>query len=216
MKKMLIGVLLALWLPLANAADTMDVRLLDLQHEWAHVNYEIQGDDAQAKAFEALEQRAAELVADYPNRAEPLIWDGIILSSQAGAQGGLGALGLVKRARKDYEQAITIDSRALAGSAHTSLGVLYYKVPGWPIGFGSDDKAEAQLKKALAINPHGIDPNYFYAQYLAEEKADYRSALQYLDRALAAPRRPERPVADAGRRAEIRALRDDVEAHLGH
>ena len=36
---------------------------------------------------------------EYPGRAEPLIWHGIILSSLAGAKGGLGALGLAKEAR---------------------------------------------------------------------------------------------------------------------
>ena len=35
----------------------------------------------------------------------------------------------------------------------SSLGVLYYKVPGWPIGFGDKDKARDLLQKALAVNP---------------------------------------------------------------
>ena len=218
MNRPLLLLLVGLCFPFAAlAADTtgLDSRLLELQRAWAHVNYEVQGDDAQANAFEALEKRAAALVADYPDRAEPLIWDGIILSSQAGAQGGLGALGLVKKARKDYERAIDIDSGALEGSAHTSLGVLYYKVPGWPLGFGSNDKAETQLQQALSINPDGIDPNYFYAQYLVDEKEDYRGALHYLDKAAAATARPQRPLADKGQRDEIRALREQAEAHIG-
>ena len=36
------------------------------------------------------------------------------------------------------------------GSAYTSLGTLYFKVPGWPVGFGDEEKAEELLRKALA------------------------------------------------------------------
>ena len=61
-------------------------------------------------------------------------------------------------------QAEKIDSNALNGSIYTSLGSLYYKVPGWPIGFGDNSKALIYLKKALQINPNGIDANYFYAK----------------------------------------------------
>lgn len=76
-----------------------------------------------------------------------LIWSAIIDSSWAGAKGGLGALSLVKQARSDLEKAISIDPNALQGSAWTSLGALYYQVPGWPIGFGDKNKAEEMLKK---------------------------------------------------------------------
>ena len=71
-------------------------------------------------------------------------------------------------------------------SAYTSLGSLYYQVPGWPVGFGNKAKAEQLLKQALAINPNGIDPNFFYGDYLLEQgrKAEARQAL---DKALVMP-----------------------------
>jgi len=61
------------------------------------------------------------------------------------------------------------------------------------------------LQKALAINPRGIDPNYFYGEYLIEtgKPAD---AVAYLERALGAPTRPGRDLADAGRRDEAKVL----------
>ena len=125
--------------------------------------------------------------------------------SLAGEKGGLGALGLVKQAKAIYEHAIQIDGKALDGSAYNSLGVLYYKVPGWPLGFGDKAKARELLQKALAINPQGIDPNYFYGEYLVETKpAD--EAVSYLERALQAPPRPGRQIADSGRREEVRTL----------
>ena len=98
-----------------------------------------------------------------------LIWAAIVKSSWAGAKGGLGALSLVKTAKRQLEQAIRQNPSALDGSAYTSLGSLYYQVPGWPVGFGDKAKAEQLLKQALAFNPNGIDPNFFYGDYLLEE-----------------------------------------------
>ena len=132
------------------------------------------------------------------------------MSSWAGEKGGLGALGLVKQAKGLYEDAIRIDGTALDGSAFNSLGVLYYKVPGWPIGFGDKAKAKELLEKALSINPKGIDPNFFYAEYLVETKQS-EQATAYLERALNAPSRPGRQIADAGRRDEARSLLSKIQ-----
>ena len=61
--------------------------------------------------------------------------------------------------------ALKIIDKAFSGSAYTSLGTLYFKAPSWPISFGDDKKAEVMLKQALAINPDGIDSNFFYAEF---------------------------------------------------
>ncbi|MBL3558671.1 MULTISPECIES: tetratricopeptide repeat protein [Marinobacter] len=188
-------VALPLW-----AAD-LETDLADIQHRWAEIQYQLP-EDQKEKAFEELAESAEQFVADYPDRAEPLIWQGIVLSTYAGARGGLGALGLVKDARKSLEMALAIDERALAGSAYTSLGSLYYQVPGWPLSFGDDKQAEKYLQKALAINPEGIDPNYFFGDFLLEQGEDTRAQV-YLNKALRAPPRPGREIADAGRRQEI-------------
>ena len=86
-------------------------------------------------------------------------------------------------------------------------------MPGWPIGFGDRDKAADFLNKALALNPDGMDPNYFAGELLYEQ-GDYARSLQHLQKALAAPPRPDRPVADAGRRAEIETLVAKVRGKL--
>ena len=137
------------------------------------------------------------------------MWEGIVVSSWAGEKGGLGALGLVKQAKALYERAIEIDGQVLDGSAYNSLGVLYYKVPGWPVGFGDKAKARELLGKALAINPSGIDPNFFFAEFLVETRRA-GEAVPYLERALQAPPRPGRAVADAGRREEARMLLERI------
>ena len=106
-----------------------------LQTRWAQANYQSEGKD-QLAAFEELVHDADLMTANNPESAELWIWSGIIKSTYAGVKGGLGALGLAKKAKADLEKAMTIDADALDGSIYTSLGTLYANVPGWPIGFG--------------------------------------------------------------------------------
>ena len=191
-------------LPALAAAAPVDDAVARLQGDWEVIRYQTPVGERE-KRFEALAARAHEVTQAHPGRSEPLVWEGIIVSSWAGEKGGFGALGLVKQAKVLYERAIQIDGKALDGSAYNSLGVLYYKVPGWPLGFGDKDKAHEHLRSALALNPTGIDANYFYGEYLVEI-GQKDQAVPYLEQALQAPARPGRHIADTGRRDEARAL----------
>lgn len=210
MKKIPLAVLASLALGSFAHAGTVEEDVVQLQHDWEVIRYQTPASERE-KRFEALAVRAHEIAQAQPQRAEPLVWEGIIVSSWAGEKGGLGALGLVKRAKAIYESAIQIDGKALDGSAYNSLGVLYYKVPGWPVGFGDKKRAKELLEQALALNPKGIDPNFFYGEYLLET-GHAAEAVSYLERALQAPARPGRQVADTGRREEARALLEKAKA----
>lgn len=198
-------------LPALALSPSGEANLKLLQTRWAEINYRLPAAERE-KDFAKLSAEAASMVRNDPS-AELLIWQGIILSTYAGAKGGLGALDLVKQAKASLEEAIKLDPKALDGSAYTSLGALYYQVPGWPVGFGDEEQAEVLLKKALAMNPDGIDPNYFYGDFLYRE-GRYTEAQAVLEKALAAPDRPGREVADNGRRAEVKALLKEVRSEL--
>lgn len=187
----------------AFAGMTEDVRAINDQ--WAHISYEVRGSSTQTQALNRLASQAEALVARYPNRAEPLLWHGIVVSEQANRANIFHQLGLARRARDILERAYAIDPRAARGGVAMSLGVLYYKVPGSPIGFGDNAKAERLLKQALTLDPNGMDANYFYADYLYDT-GDKGGARTYANKALRAPHDTSRPVWDAGRRREVRAL----------
>jgi tetratricopeptide (TPR) repeat protein len=207
-KKLPAALLIGLSLISFSAFAGLEEDVSTLQREWEKVKYQ-SPESSHEKGFESLIKQANQLVAQNPNRAEILIWQGIIESSYAGAKGGLGALAHVKNAKKTFEKALEINPMALDGSAYTSLGSLYYQVPSWPIGFGDDKKAAEFLKKGLGINPDGIDPNYFYADFLFRS-GDYSGAEKSLRKALQAPARNGRKVADDGRRKEINQLLEKV------
>lgn len=204
----------ALLVGIAVAGEPATGSVNQVRDRWAQINYQLPKPQREA-AFEELLHQSEKIRQANSRDAAALIWEGIVLSSLAGEKGGMGALGLVKRARADFEAAIKLDAGALDGAAYTSLGALYYQVPGWPLGFGDDAAARTMLRKGLAIDPDGIDANYFYADFLRDQK-DWAGARTAFQKALAAPARPGREVADAGRRQEAQAKLKDVTAHLAH
>ena len=206
------ALLSAVSLPSLALTDSGQKSLQLLQSRWAEINYQVPAAQREAE-FAKLAAEADTLVRSNPQDAEFYIWRGIILSTYAGAKGGLGALDLVKQSKASLEQAVALDPKALEGSAYTSMGALYYQVPGWPIGFGDDEQAEKLLKQALQLNPNGIDPNYFYGDFLFRQ-ARFSEAKLALVKAQTATARPGREVADRGRQAEIAALLAKVQAEL--
>ena len=195
------------------ASPTLDDAIADIGHRWAKVSFRTP-EAEQDTAFRPLIAQAQQLSQAFPDRAEPMIWHAIILASAAKAEGGLGALSKAKEARDLLLAAEKINPTALNGSVYNSLGSLYAKVPGWPLGFGDRKKAKEYFEKALTLNPNGIDPHYFYADLLTDQ-GEYAKAVDHLKRALAAPARPGREDADAGRRQQAMHLLESLRQKHG-
>jgi tetratricopeptide (TPR) repeat protein len=213
MKTTFLGIALSLSLLLAGPVLASSSELGAIQSEWARIKYRVPQKERGA-AFEALAERAHRLSAA-DKTAAPLVWEAIVKASLAGELGAMGgALGYVKEAKSLLERAEVIQPDALEGSIYTSLGSLYYQVPGWPVGFGDDAKARTYLEKAVKLSPKGIDANYFYGDFLLDQ-GDYKGAVRALEQALAAPGRPGREVADAGRRDEIKLALTKARAKMG-
>lgn len=182
----------------------------ELQRDWELIKYRTPAAERISR-FEALATKAHRSTEQFPGCSTVLIWEAVIVSSWAEAKDDLGSLDLARRAKALYEAALKIDASALGGGAYTGLAALHYKLPGWPLSFGDEDKARDLLQRALAINPQGVDPNYYYGELLVETRRPLE-AVPYLERALQAPVRPGREIGDAGRRDEARALLDKIRA----
>jgi tetratricopeptide (TPR) repeat protein len=191
----------------AHASDNpqMDAQVRHIDDEWARIKYRVKDKDDQLKQIETLAKEAAVVVNSYPGRAEPLLWEGIVTSEEAALANVFHQLGLARQARTMFEKAEAIDPKVLNGAVTMSLGVIYYRVPGFPIAFGDDDIARHYLEAAVAMDPGGLDSGYFYGDFLIK-KGEYDHARAVLQHALEAPADAERAVWDAGRRVEIRTL----------
>jgi tetratricopeptide (TPR) repeat protein len=194
---------------LAASNPALNADILHLALDWEHVKFEITKPDDQEKQMAVLADRAANIVQRYQNQPGAKLWLGIIISEQASMASENGspfkALGFAKRARDILEQVEKSDHIVLDAGAQTSLGVLYYRVPGFPIGFGDKTKARHYLQEAIKNAPNGLDANYFYGDFLYEER-EYPEAEKVLTHALALPAHPERPIWDRSRRLVIQEL----------
>ncbi|THD61736.1 MAG: tetratricopeptide repeat protein [Bradyrhizobium sp.] len=186
----------------ALAADAADTEVHRLQSTWEAIKFSVPEGDEQTRQMNALGEDADAVAAKFPDRPEILIWDGIITSERASMASAFSALGLAKRARDILEQAYKMAPAKLDAGATTSLGVLYYRVPGFPIGFGDKAKARQLLEQAVKLAPAGLDAWYFYGDFLYEQK-EYPRAAEVFRHALGLPPHPDRPVWDKNRRLVI-------------
>jgi tetratricopeptide (TPR) repeat protein len=186
----------------ARAADAADGEVHRLQTTWESIKFGVPEGDEQTKQMNALGEDADAVAGQFPDRPEVLIWDGIITSERASMASAFSALGLAKRARDILEQAYKMAPAKLDAGATTSLGVLYYRVPGFPIGFGDKPKARQLLEQAVKLAPTGLDAWYFYGDFLYEQK-EYQKAAEVFRHALTFPQHPDRPLWDKNRRLVI-------------
>jgi tetratricopeptide (TPR) repeat protein len=196
----------------ARAAYEDDLHTL--QERWAAARYQSSGDE-QKKQFEALIKDADALAAKNSDRADIYIWAAVIRGSLAEAANNLSALGTVKEARANLEKSLAMDPKADEGYAYGVLGLMYSKVPGWPVAFGDKKKAKELLLKGLEVAPDGMNTNYFYAQFLFEQD-EFKQAQLYIDKAAKAkpPLPPEKSLAVANRLREIQELSDKIKAKV--
>lgn len=180
--------------------------IFSLKNRWENTVTQMPANQRE-ETLKALASEAEQLASQYPNEAEVLIWQGIVLASYARERGGLGALGTAGDARDVLERAIEIDPTGGNGSAYVTLGALYDRAPGRPLGFGNSDTAERMFQRALEIRPDGIDVNYYYAAFLKEE-GNNQAAREHAQRAVNGTARENRQVSDE-------ALRRDAQALLG-
>ncbi|WP_315706395.1 MULTISPECIES: tetratricopeptide repeat protein [unclassified Bradyrhizobium] len=211
---------LAYWIMLATsitaapahaAEDPLMTSIRQIQTRWETIKFTVPEGDEQTRQMDALGSEVDALAAKYPDRVEAQIWDGIVTSERASMYSAFSALSLANRARDTLEKAYKMSPTALDGGAPTSLGVLYYRVPGFPVGFGDNSKARTLLEQATASAPNGLDAWYFYGDFLVS-RGEYARARDAFMHALSIPAHPDRPLWDKNRRIVIKEKLDDIRA----
>ncbi len=195
----------------SQAADGLSPEVRRLQTKWEAIKFGVPEGDDQTNQMNALGEEADVIATRLAGMPEALIWDGIITSERASMASTFYALGFAKRARDILEQAYNLDPARLDAGATTSLGVLYYRVPGFPIGFGDKAKARQLLEQAVKLAPNGLDAWYFYGDFLYTQN-EFPKAAAAFQRALKIPVHPDRPLWDKNRRLVIEELLAKIES----
>lgn len=183
-------------------ADDLTPSVQAIESEWASIYYRLPK-SKQPAAYDALLNKAAQLAVRFPNAAEPLFWQALVIATHAEQQDGFTALKAILKSRDLLLEAIKINPQTANGSAYVTLGTLYYMVPSWPIAFGDKEEAEKLFQEALKINPNGIDANYFYGDFLLAKNKP-KEAQKYFEKALSTPSRKDQLFADSKLKDEVK------------
>ncbi len=168
-----------------------------LEGRWAVLKYEQADAPDRIARAEALERETAELAGRDP-RAETRLLQANALMLTAEFLHSTTSLKKVRAARDLLVETDQVQPNNAA--VLSTLGSIYYEVPGWPIAFGDRKKAEDYLRRAIAIDPEGRDTNFFMGDMLMET-GRAAQATAYLERALAVASQDS--VGARGRRAEV-------------
>ncbi len=186
---------------LCTSAVAETQRVDDLSKQWQQAAFVV-APEFRSRELHQLSQVAKSALLEDPNNPELLAWSGIISASYAGARGGLHALKAARNARDTLEQALALDPDALNGGAATSLGTLYHRVPGWPLGFGDPKKAEKLLSDSAHKFTDNLAVQYFYGDFLMSRNR-YAEARAVYSSARLIPVREEARIVDEARLADI-------------
>ena len=192
MKKLMLVVIL-LQLAFSVQAETLGQAVDAIEKEWAQVYYKNLPNPSAKYAH--LLSKANALAKAYPTKSEPLLWQAVLIATDADHQPPIKALEQINQARELLNRAIEIAPTGMNGAALVALGTLYYLTPPWPIAFGDTDKAQELLSQALKVSPDSIDANYFYGDFLLSQN-DTEQAARYFKKALAVPSRKNQAFAD--------------------
>jgi len=205
----------------AQAIDdpVLKSELLRLARDWEHVKLQISDRDEQERQMANLAQRAGKIAEQYEDIPDPIVWVGIITSEQASLASDSGspmkALELAKRARDILEKVEKTNPETMDAGAPTTLGVLYDRVPGFPISFGDKTRALHYLREAIRSAPNGLDANFFYGDFLYKH-GEQCEAVKILERALTLPELSNRPLWDKSLRAAIRRILSEMQNAVRH
>ena len=198
----------------ATENSSLKSELLRLAHDWEHVKLQVSDRDDQERQMASLAQRAGQIAKQYENVPDPIVWIGIITSEQASMANENGsptkALELAKRARDILEEVEKTNPETMDAGAPTTLGVLYDRVPGFPIGFGDKARARYYLQEAIRSAPNGLDANFFYGDFLYKH-GEQSEAVRILERALTLPELSNRPIWDKSLRAAIQHILSEIQ-----
>lgn len=142
--------------------------------------------ERRVQLFERCIAVADRAIALNPNDVRGLFWKSVAMGKMAEDSGIVNAFRMLRPMEKMLLKVVALDEKYENAGAHRALGRMYHKLPGFPISFGSNQKALAHLKRAHELFPRDVITRAFYAEVLYDEgrKAEAR---RHADFVLATP-----------------------------
>lgn len=136
--------------------------------------------------FEKCIAIADQALALNANDVRGLFWKAAAMGKMAEDSGIVNALRMLRPMEKMLLKVVALDEKYENAGAHRALGRIYHKLPGFPISFGSNQKALMHLKRAHDLFPQDVITRAFYAELLYDE-GKRGEARKHADFVLATP-----------------------------
>lgn len=117
------------------------------------------------KRWEEAQQLARKLLEPYPDNPELFYLNGVTLFQLTDSIGAV----------RSFRRAETLGFNAL--SLHKSLGIAYYSLQQYKL-------FRAQMEKALAMDQHDYETNYYLGRYYESVVNNFPLALRYFERSI--------------------------------
>lgn len=169
-------------------------------YEWVG-RYAASGD--QVGLFADAVAYAERAVETQPEGVEGRYWYALTIGRLGEARGILRSLSAASDMRRELETVLEL-APDHAG-AHFALGMLYHRLPGWPLSFGDNNRALELMSAAVELAPD----NTTYRLGLAELLLDLRrrdDAISQLETIIEMPLTPDEPVESAEDKIKAQAL----------
>ncbi|GKS69946.1 TRAP transporter T-component [Nitrosomonas sp. PY1] len=120
------------------------------------------------------------------NDVRGLFWKAVTMGKIAEDSGMLNALRLIRSMEGLLLKVIMLDETYENAGAHRALGRIYHLLPGFPVSFGSNQKALMHLQRAYELFPKDVITRAFYADLLYDE-GQAKEARRHADFVMSAP-----------------------------
>ncbi|WP_090314776.1 TRAP transporter TatT component family protein [Nitrosomonas oligotropha] len=120
------------------------------------------------------------------NDVRGLFWKAAAMGKMAEDSGIVHALRMIGPMENLLLKVVSLDEKYENAGAHRALGRIYHKLPGFPISFGSNQKALMHMKRAHELFPRDVITRAFYAELLYDVGRK-EEARKHADFVLATP-----------------------------
>ncbi len=149
--------------------------------EYANAEVEIEK-SKRIELYKTCIDTADKALAINPDEVGALYWKAIAMGKLSEESGFINALRMTRTMERLFLRVIALDENYDQAGGHKALGRMYFRLPGFPISFGSKEKALFHLKKAYALYPNDIIVRSFYAELLFDtgQKHEARKHAEFI------------------------------------